>query len=339
MYAKESIFQELSEEECQKLKGLAVVHEYKAGEMVFSEGEEAEHIYFIDSGMVSILIQKFHDEEEISRLGPGDYFGEMAIFSKEKRAASVRALEDTVLHCVGEECFLDLIEKDKRMAEKIDYILARRNEELVMKESLLGSTGLNSENLHVSIKGDPSMRESTFTRERYHSVVDDLMPLLQKNLGEMLLKRSVYQVYIGFNNGEIRTSSIFDPYNEEIHPAKKLADISYINRHFPAIEFDEKAWLIRRTYQSLCQDRVMERVPHHFRRRYEDHYEAWEPIQPTEVKNTLARLPDLRSIENLYLRNFTINVTRGCIRMQFNCDGTHIISTRDYDQFLEDYVV
>jgi hypothetical protein len=47
-------------------------------------------------------------------------------------------------------------------------------------------------------------------------------------------------------------------------------------------------------------------------------------------------LPVLRRIQNFYLRNVTISIIRDAIHMQFNCDGTHIVSADDYTRFLEE---
>lgn len=46
-------------------------------------------------------------------------------------------------------------------ADQINSILAQRNEELALKENLLASTGIDGRHLHVSIKGDPSLRETS----------------------------------------------------------------------------------------------------------------------------------------------------------------------------------
>jgi hypothetical protein len=68
------------------------------------------------------------------------------------------------------------------------------------------------------------------------------------------------------------------------------------------------------------------------------YYTNWKPITEDEISNTLSQLPTLRGIPNFYLRNFTISMTRNAIRLQFNCDGTHFVSSKDYQQFIDDYL-
>ncbi|MGD9386374.1 MAG: hypothetical protein PVF28_07445, partial [Thioalkalispiraceae bacterium] len=124
-------------------------------------------------------------------------------------------------------------------------------EELVLKESLVSAAGLNASTLQIGIRGDPSMRETTGERKRYRSDVDERIDELIPSFQELLLNRSTYQLFVGFNNGEIRTHSVFDPMRQEIHSAEKIADPDYVQRQFPKISYDDKIGLIRETYQNL----------------------------------------------------------------------------------------
>jgi CRP-like cAMP-binding protein len=338
MAQADSVFRELTSSDMDKIRARALRRNYKKGELIFAEGDTADYVYFIESGRVSIFIRKFTVQEEIATLGPGEYFGEMAVFYKDKRTASVVALTDTALLSVDRNVFMDLVRTDGAIAHKINAILARRNEELILKESLVDITGIRGKNFHVSIKGDPSLRETTFTRERYESVVDKVLPLIGPNLEDLLLNRCVYRIFVAFNSGEVHTSSIFEPFGEEIHQANKLVDRAYIQRHFPVVGYEEKVMMLKRLYRAIAGDPLFDRLPEHFRKIFSSYYENWKPVTPEEITNTISRLTALRSIPNYYLRNFTMSVTRDAIRMQFNCDGTHIVSAEDYQRFLEENV-
>lgn len=330
------VFRELTSSDLDKIRARAVRQNYKKGELIFSEGDAADYVYFIESGRVSIFIRKFTAQEEISVLGTGEYFGEMAVLHNDKRTASVAALTDAVLLSVDKKTFLEIVRTDRAIADKINNILAKRNEELLLKENLVDVTGIKGKNLHISIKGDPSLRETTFTRERYESVVDGILPVLEQRLLELLMNRCVYRVFVGFNNGEVRTLSIFDPFNEEIHQANKLVDEAYIDRHFPKIGYEEKTLMIRRVYRAVAGDPIFGALPGHFSKIFGCYYENWKAVPPEDIANTLSSLTVLRSIPNYYLRNIAISMTRDAIRMQFNCDGTHIVSAEDYLRFLEE---
>jgi CRP-like cAMP-binding protein len=332
------LFRDFARAEFGRIKARATERNYRKGDLIFSEGDRADYVYFIKSGRVSIFIQKFTAEEEICQLGPGEHFGEMAVFFKDRRTASVSALTDATLLCVDKNAFLQLLKADRAIAHKVNRILAKRNEELIFKENLLDITGISARRLSVGIRGDPSLRETAFTRERYESVVDKVLPLLEPRLEDLLLNRCVYQVFVAFNSGEVRTSSVFDPFSEAIHQANKLVDEAYVERHFPEIPYEEKARMIRRFYAAVAEESAFGAIPGHFRKIFSGYYENWRPVTPAEISDTISRLTALRSIPNYYLRNFTISVARDAIRMQFNCDGTHIVSAEDYRRFIEEAV-
>jgi len=90
-------------------------------------------------------------------------------------------------------------------------------EQLILQESIVSAAGLNSEQVLIGIKGDPSLRESAPLRKRYDSKVDSLFDQLEPNLEDIMINRGIYRIFIGFNSGEIRTSSIFDPLRQDIH--------------------------------------------------------------------------------------------------------------------------
>ena len=134
-------------------------------------------------------------------------------------------------------------------------------EELVLKESIVSAAGINAEKLLIGIRGDPSMRETTIERQRYSSKVDEHIDELLPHFEEMLLNRGTYQLFVGFNNGEIRTSSVFDPLTQEIHTAEKIMDEAYLSRQFPEICFEDKIHLIKDIYNGLRASPIYARMP------------------------------------------------------------------------------
>ena len=63
------------------------------GSWFFSEGERGASIYWLEEGHVAISMRRGDRDVELRRLGPGDCFGEVALFDFGPRSASVRALE------------------------------------------------------------------------------------------------------------------------------------------------------------------------------------------------------------------------------------------------------
>jgi len=209
-------------------------------------------------------------------------------------------------------------------------------EELVLRESIVSATGLTDSNVQIGIKGDPSLRETTLERKRYESPVDKVMDKLIDNLHDILLNRSTYRVFIGFNSGEIRTHSIFDPLRQEIHAAEKLADNAYVQRHFPQIDYADKIQGMRDIYGFIRQSKMFEKVPGYWLNIFNKRHASWEPMTQDEIHTILNSLRIMRSLPDFYLRNITICIVQDMVRMQFNCDGTQIISAENYQKFIEE---
>lgn len=65
-------------------------------EIFLYAGDAADGMYFIEDGSVSIRIEQENGEVEISVLGKGQYFGELALVTHRPRAASAYAASDNV---------------------------------------------------------------------------------------------------------------------------------------------------------------------------------------------------------------------------------------------------
>lgn len=209
-------------------------------------------------------------------------------------------------------------------------------EELVLRESIVSATGLNAGSLQIGIKGDPSLRETSLERKRYESPVDKVIEPLIVNLEELLLNRSTYRLYIGFNSGEVRTHSIFDPLRQEIHSSDKLADRAYIDRQFPAISYDDKIQAMRDIYHAIQDSSLFDKIPGYWKSIFVKRHQNWEPMTRDEIHGIMSSIKLMRDLPDVYLRNITICIVQNLVRLQFNCDGTQIISAENYQKFIRD---
>jgi CRP-like cAMP-binding protein len=82
---------------------------YRAGELVFREGDAGQNVFFILTGRV--CIEKTRDEvcKVLTCLETGQYFGEMAAFIDSPRTASARAIDDSYIAVIDKETFLELL--------------------------------------------------------------------------------------------------------------------------------------------------------------------------------------------------------------------------------------
>jgi membrane protein len=95
---------------------------YKAGEVVFTKGQNRPEMYFIRYG--SVQIEK--DGKPIANIAEGRFFGEMSFLLSEKRSATVRALTDIELIIISHENFEVLIREFPHIVENMLSEMAHR---------------------------------------------------------------------------------------------------------------------------------------------------------------------------------------------------------------------
>jgi CRP/FNR family transcriptional regulator, cyclic AMP receptor protein len=98
------------------------VRSFKAGEVIFREGDEANGLFVIKSGQVRIQI----GNRTVTELGAESIFGEMALIDSEPRSATAAAITDVELVPVSEKQFLFLVSQTPYFALKVMRVLAQR---------------------------------------------------------------------------------------------------------------------------------------------------------------------------------------------------------------------
>ena len=90
------IFSELGRRDIERLGKLMVPRNVGAGEVIIKEGDQAAGFFIISKGKVEVVQGvDGSNPERLAELGPGEFFGEMALFEGFPRNATVRATEDT----------------------------------------------------------------------------------------------------------------------------------------------------------------------------------------------------------------------------------------------------
>ncbi len=90
------VFAELAEDALGRVADVAVPRRFAAGEVVFREGDDSNTCYVVRSGRAR-AVHAHADGRSITlaNFGPGDIFGELAMFDDERRSATVEAIEET----------------------------------------------------------------------------------------------------------------------------------------------------------------------------------------------------------------------------------------------------
>lgn len=142
-----SLFVNLTPAELQIVDGLLHERDYLGGEVIFDEGEEGQAIYIVAAGEVLISRHEngdagraaqaaaheaaaLHprrrqgDTGQLAQLGPGTFFGELALLDNSPRSAQARAVTPCQLIVFFRDDFVGLLDTHARIASKISRQLA-----------------------------------------------------------------------------------------------------------------------------------------------------------------------------------------------------------------------
>ncbi len=100
--------------------------EFPAGTVLTREGDTGDEMFIIQSGKVKIIKRVGDREKLLAVLGPGDFFGEMAILLQEPRSADAVVEEDAKILVITSQTFRDMIKANPDIAFKIMKKLAKR---------------------------------------------------------------------------------------------------------------------------------------------------------------------------------------------------------------------
>ena len=121
------IFSELGRRDLERLSKLMVPRAIKAGEVIIKEGDQAAGFFVISAGTVEVVRGADRaDAQVLNALGPGDFFGEMALFEGFPRNATVRATEDTECLAMTRWDFMAEMKNHPEIAVSMLPVLVRR---------------------------------------------------------------------------------------------------------------------------------------------------------------------------------------------------------------------
>jgi CRP/FNR family transcriptional regulator len=114
-------------DELERVAQVAMPRRFEAGEVVFKEGDHGSTCYVVRSGRAR-AIREHPDGRSITlaHFGPGDIFGEMAVFDGERRSATVESIEDTDAIAILSADMHRLIREYPDISVKLVAALGRR---------------------------------------------------------------------------------------------------------------------------------------------------------------------------------------------------------------------
>jgi CRP/FNR family transcriptional regulator len=121
------VFSTLVDEDLERIAQFAVPREFEPGEVVFREGDASDTCYVVRDGRARAL--RTHRDGRtltLATFGPGDIFGELALFEDEKRSATVEAIERTSAVAVLGPDMRRLMSEHAEISSRLVIALGRR---------------------------------------------------------------------------------------------------------------------------------------------------------------------------------------------------------------------
>ncbi len=121
------VFSTLGSEELQRVAEVAVPRHFEAGEVVFREGDESSTCYVVRSGHARAIREHTDGRSlTLANFGPGDIFGELAMFDDERRSATIEAAEPMEAIAILATDMRRLLREHPAIAVKLLQSLGRR---------------------------------------------------------------------------------------------------------------------------------------------------------------------------------------------------------------------
>lgn len=119
-----------------------VVNRYKKKQLIFSEGNHPNRLYYVIKGKVKAYKSNDNGKELVTELyRPGDFLGHVAILENSVYKRNAEAMEDTELAVIPREDFMDLINNHPQALRKFVQLLAS---DITQKEERLINMAYNS---------------------------------------------------------------------------------------------------------------------------------------------------------------------------------------------------
>ncbi len=120
------LFEELDDHILNEIANAAVEQKWERGQEIVRQGDTGIGVFVIRSGKVEIVQEHGGKQQKIRELGPGGFFGDMALLDEFPRTATVRAVEPTTCLGLTRWHFRGILESHPQIALRILPVLTKR---------------------------------------------------------------------------------------------------------------------------------------------------------------------------------------------------------------------
>jgi CRP/FNR family transcriptional regulator, cyclic AMP receptor protein len=116
------LFATASDKELRRVADVAREERFRTGEDIVTEGRPSGPFFLLTGGDAEVLV----GGEAKSKLGPGDFFGEMSLIDGAPRSATIRAITDVTALAITSWDFLALLERNWDLTRAVMVELTKR---------------------------------------------------------------------------------------------------------------------------------------------------------------------------------------------------------------------
>lgn len=104
---------------------------FQSGEIIIREGEKDDAFFIVDQGEVEVYITSPSQHRKVlTRLSEGDFFGEIALLTGERRTANVQALTDVRAYKLSKDAFKEVVQTKPLILDEIGSVLSKRKDQI-----------------------------------------------------------------------------------------------------------------------------------------------------------------------------------------------------------------
>ena len=199
-------FKSLPPEAQNAIIDVAIPRQYKAGQVIYLEGEPADYVYLLEKGWVKATRMTHEGREQgLLFLRPVEIFGDIAVFSGTSYPGTVTALEDVEAWLIPSQVLMLLVKQYpdlalaiiQRLSERVlHYIglvedLSLRNVEARLASTLLRNAELRKEQLIVSRREWTTLDEMAVRLGTVRDVLSRAMKILETENLIIVNKQSI----------------------------------------------------------------------------------------------------------------------------------------------------
>ncbi|HKJ02284.1 MAG TPA: GGDEF domain-containing protein [Longimicrobiales bacterium] len=126
LLARVPLLRDLQPQDLEHLAATARQQQVRSGDTIVEIGDPARSLYLLVDGQVQVVYPSASADFELARLGPGDFFGEMALLNDKPGTATVRALSEATLLILNKMDFRRVVSESPELAMNLLSTLSGR---------------------------------------------------------------------------------------------------------------------------------------------------------------------------------------------------------------------